>query len=277
MKQQLPLILQFLEKKINLNFFGYRLSVVENRVCKRLEETQSASYAEYLDFLEKNPDETHELLDALTINVSRFFRNTWSFEVIDHQILPAILLKKMEQKNSSLRIWSAGCSHGEEAYSIAILLQELMAKQNYKIDLDIFATDIDQKAIQAAQTGKYPLESVEDVKYGLLKKHFVMNEMSFQLKPEIKELVAFSFFNLLDKKSYAPPESVFANFDIVLCRNVLIYLEQEPQDIVFEKLYRSLAENGFLVLGEFEIPPIKYQKYFKKVNECCHIYQKQQL
>ena len=107
-----------------------------------------------------------------------------------------------------------------------------------------------------------------------LRKYFTIEGESFRLIPEIKELVTFSLYDMLEKKTYVPPESVFGSFDMVLCRNVLIYFNAEYQGIIFDKLYRSLARNAFLVLGKAEIPSIKYQRYFKRVTEYCHIYQK---
>jgi chemotaxis protein methyltransferase CheR len=151
---------------------------------------------------------------------------------------------------------------------------ELIKKEELKLNLNIFATDIDESALKKAQEGAYTFESIKNVKYRLLKKHFTIKDESYLLNPEIKELVKFSFYDMLDKKTYVPPESVFGNFDLVLCRNVLIYFQTEHQEIIFDKLVRSLAVNGHLVLGEAEMLPLKYQRCFQKENEYCHIYRK---
>ena len=229
---------------------------------------------DYLHYLKENSDELDHLIDALTINVSRFFRDTLTFEYIADRILPAIFHEKKKAADGSIRVWSAGCAKGEEPFSIAILIQELLDKEGLKSKTSIFATDIDSKILEKAQKEAYPFDSIKSMKYRLLKKYFTSEGEAFQLMPIIRNLVSFSVYDILDKKSYAPPDSIFGGFDMVFCRNVLIYFDTEHQDKIFEKLYRSLTQNGYLILGEAEIPSTKYQRRFRKVNECCHIYQK---
>jgi len=274
MNNDLKRILSYLNEKRGFDFSGYRTSMVERRVKQRFPSTKCRKYNDYLLCLKENHDELDNLLDVLTINVSRFFRDTLAFEYITDRVLPAIIHQKKGMIDRSLRIWSAGCSMGEEPYSIAIMINEIFEKEGLKLDINIFATDIDGKILNKAQKAVYPFESIKNVKYRLLKKYFTAKGKSFQLIPKIRDWVSFSAYDLLDKKSYAPPESIFGSFDMVLCRNVLIYFNMAYQDLIFDKLYRSLAKNGYLVLGEAEIPSIKYQRRFKKVNECCHIYQK---
>lgn len=274
MNNDLKRILNYLNEKRGFDFSGYRPSMIERRVRQRFPFTKCKNYNNYFHFLQENPDELDNLIDVLTINVSRFFRDTLTFEYIADRVLPAIIHQKEGGIDRSLRIWSAGCSMGEEPYSIAILINEYFEREALKLDINIFATDIDGKILKKAQKAAYPYESVKSAKYRFLKKYFAFKGESFQLKPEIKDLVSFSVYDILDKKSYAPPESVFGSFDMVLCRNVLIYFDAEHQDQIFDKLYRSMAKNGYLVLGEAEIPSTNYQGRFKKVIECCHIYQK---
>lgn len=274
MNQELEKILSYLNEKRGFDFSGYRPPMIERRVGKRLLAVKSANFREYLSYLEEHPEELNSLIDVLTINVSRFFRETLTFEYIAARVLPAIVLRKAGSLDHSLRVWSAGCSTGDEPYSLAILINELMKKEDLKLDLNIFATDIDEGALKKAQEGKYSFEFIENVKYGFLKKYFTIEDDSYLLNPEIKELVKFSLYDILDKKTYAPPESVFGNFDLILCRNLLIYFQTEHQEIIFDKLFRALTVNGYLVLGETETLPPKYQRYFKKENEYCRIYRK---
>jgi len=274
MNREIKKILDRLNEKRGFDFSGYRYAMLERRIGKRLTETRCDNYAEYTDYLKSDPHELDHLLDALTINVSRFFRDTLTFEFISNQVLTAIISGKIETNDHSLRVWSAGCSTGEEPYGIAILLNELLEKEDSTIKLHIFATDIDEGAIEKARQALYPPESIKNVTYGILKKYFVTDGESFRLISSVKEAVTFSIYDMMDKGTYAPPESIFGHFDMVLCRNLLIYFQVEYQDIIFDKLYRSLAKDGYLVLGEAEIPTIKFKKYFRKVNECCHIYKK---
>jgi len=274
MDNDLKSILNYLNEKRGFDFSGYRISMVDRRVQQRFPSVKCESYNDYLNYLHENPDELDNLLDVLTINVSRFFRDTLTFEYIADRVLPAIVYERKKAADHSMRVWSAGCAKGEEAYSIAILIHELFEKEALKTDISIFATDIDSKILKKARKAAYPFESIKSVKYRLLKKYFTSQGETFQLIPAIRNLVSFSIYDILDKKSYAPPESVFGSFDMVLCRNVLIYFDTEHQDQIFDRLYRSMAKNGYLVLGEAEIPPTNYQGRFRKVNECCHIYQK---
>jgi len=271
---ELRQILNYLNKKRSFDAFGFRIAMLERRVRLRLVSTNCKNYTDYFLYLQNNSAELDHLINTLTINVSRFFRNTLTFEYIADQILPDMVHQKTKTKDQFLRIWSAGCAMGEEPYSVAILINELLKKKPNKLMVNIFATDIDAKILTKAQEATYQFESIGNVKYRLLKKYFSLQEESFQLTPEIRDRVSFSFYDMLDKNSYAPPESIFGAFDMVFCRNVLIYFDIEHQELIYEKLYRALAENGYLILGKSEIPTLKYKKHFKKVVNRRHIYQK---
>ena len=274
MNRDLKLVLNYLNKERGFDFSGYRSSMVERRMGKRLTPTKCADVPEYLQYLKQHPHELDNLVDVLTINVSRFFRNTLAFDYIADKILPAIVFDKKSGRDPSLRIWSAGCATGEEPYSIGILIQELERKERLNLRVNIFATDIDEKVLKKAKKAVYPYASIKSIKYRLLKRYFEDQGKRFQLIPKIQKMVTFSFFDILDKRSYAPPESVFGGFDMIFCKNVLIYFSQEYQERIFDKLHRSLAKGGYLVLGRAEIPPGKYRNRFRKVSDCCPIYQK---
>ena len=274
MDKDLKRVLNYLNKERGFDFSGYRSSMVERRMGQRLAPTKCADVPEYLEYLKKHPHELDNLVDVLTINVSRFFRNTLAFDYIADKILPAIVFDKKNGRDPSLRIWSAGCATGEEPYSIAILIQELKKKEKLNLVANIFATDIDEKALKMAKKAVYPYASITGIKYRLLKRYFQEKGERFHLIPRAQKMVAFSAFDMLDKTSYAPPESVFGGFDMIFCKNVLIYFSQEYQERIFDKLHRSLAKGGYLVLGSAEIPTGKYRNRFRKVSDCCPIYQK---
>jgi chemotaxis protein methyltransferase CheR len=273
MVKDLNLILNYLNENRGFDFSGYRPTMLERRAGQRFSSTKCETVQEYLHYLKENPDELDNLIDVLTINVSSFFRDTLSFEYIADKILPAIVHKKKETGDRSLRIWSSGCAMGEEPYSIAIMIHEFLEKEGLDFTVNIFATDIDKKVLKKAQKATYRSESIHNVKYRLLKKYFTSQGERFQLIPSIRDKVSFSVYDILAKTGYAPPESVFGDFDIVCCRNLLIYFDAEHQDLIFDKLYRSLSKHGYLVLGEVEAPSAKHMRCFKKVSECCHIYQ----
>ncbi len=274
MEKTLKPILNHLNKERVFDFSGYRPSMLERRIGKRLTPTKCVDFPEYLKYLKKHPEELDELVDVLTINVSRFFRNTLAFEYIADRILPAIVSEKKGSLGHSLRVWSAGCATGEEPYSIAILIRELQRKEKLDLTINIFATDIDERALKRARRALYPYESIKGMKYRLLKRYFEAKRKSFQLTPNIQGMVDFSAFDMINKKGYAPPESVFGNFDMIFCKNVLIYFPEKYQDRIFDKLYRALAKGGYLVLGRAEVPTREYQNRFRKVSASCPIYQK---
>ncbi|MBF0099652.1 MAG: protein-glutamate O-methyltransferase CheR [Desulfobacterales bacterium] len=267
-------ILIFLNENRGFEFSGYRESMLQRRIKIRISAINCATYTEYLMVLKENPEELNHLIDTLTINVSRFFRNTLTFEYIADIMLPLIIASKNHSNNEGIRIWCAGCATGEEPYSIAILINELFRKEHFHIPVYIFATDINANVITKAKLGVYPFESIKNMKYRLVDRYFTKIKDGFELVPEIKIMVHFSIYDMLSKKTYVPSESVYGHFDLVLCRNVLIYFNAIQQQLIFEKLYRSLSQKSYLILGEAESPPNQYQGFFKKLTELSHIYQK---
>lgn len=272
--RRLKPILDYLMDKRGFDFSGYHQPMIERRIRQRLDATNCSDFSGYLSCLQENPDELNHLLDVITINVSRFFRDTLTFELIADRILPAIIQEKGKVQDHSLRVWSAGCAKGEEPYSLAILIHELLMKEDVVMNLHIFATDIDSWAISDAEKAVYSLASVENIKHRLLMKYFKPEGNSFRLIPEIMDLVNFSQYDMLDKKHGVPQESVFGNFDLVLCRNLLIYFNTEYQESIFARLYHSLAKNSYLILGEAEAPTIKYRHNFSRVFDFSPIYRK---
>ena len=267
-------ILDYLLEKRGFDFSGYHPAMLERRIGQRLAATSSKDFGDYLCCLQRNAPELDRLLDVLTINVSRFFRDTLTFELIADRILPAMVRDKIQARDHSLRVWSAGCARGEEPYSLAIIIHELLRKEEVAMNLHLFATDIDGGALVDAGGALYPLSSVENIKHRLLTKYFTPDGISFRLMPEIKERVTFSLYDMLDKKHGVPPESVFGNFDLVVCRNLLIYFNTEYQETIFEKLYHSLANHGYLILGEAEAPTMTYRRHFSRVLDFSPIYRK---
>lgn len=267
-------ILDYLQKQKGFDFSGYRRSMLERRINKRLLATETGNINEYFQFLINNQREGDELIDALTINVSQFFRNPLVFEFISNKLIPWLIMEKLKKKEKYLRIWSAGCATGEEPYSLAIIFKEFLEKENLELDLRIFATDIDKKSLKSAKEGVYNFESMKEVKYGLLSKYFIQENSSFKIIPKIKNMVNFSFYDLLEQNSYAPSESIFGNFDLIFCRNVLIYFNLEYQDKIFEKLHYSLTPSGYLILGEAEMISKRYERYFTRLSEFVKVFQK---
>ncbi len=267
-------ILDYLLEERGFDFSGYHPAMLERRIGRRLTATACKDFTEYLNCLQQNAVELDHLTDVITINVSRFFRDTLTFELIADRILPAMIREKTQAGDHSLRVWSAGCAKGEEPYSLAILIHELLRKEEATMNLHLFATDIDSGALTEAEKALYSASSVENVKYQYLTKYFLPEGPSFRLVPEIKKRVTFALYDILDKKRSVPPESVFGNFDLVLCRNLLIYFDIEYQNTIFEKLYHALAKQGYLILGKAEAPSMTYRHNLSRVFDLSPIYRK---
>lgn len=267
-------ILKLLQEQRSLDFLGYRDSMVQRRISKRQLALNYKDEDDYLFYLTENPSELDHLIDVLTINVSEFFRDPLTFEYLYAQILPQIVDNKLKEGLSNIRVWSAGCAKGEEAYSLAILFQDYIHEEKLDFDARIFATDIDRKAIRIAKEGIYKDKSILNLKNHQMDKYFLKKEGDFYMNEEIRKKVYFSFHDLLNKSQLAPPDSIYGGFDLILCRNVLIYFGIDYQKRIFEKLYRNLKPNGFLVLGDSEVLQNDFKSGFRRLNNCCKIFQK---
>jgi chemotaxis protein methyltransferase CheR len=193
------------------------------------------------------------------------------FEIISQSLLPKLINKK----DCELRIWSAGCSAGEEAYSIAILIdQALKLRRDAEIHPMIFGTDIDENVLKKAKEGIYTRESLKNTKLGIIDKYFTGNKERYNLSNGIKSMVDFSINDLLSDKTVSPEASVFGSFDMILCRNVQIYFSSKHQKKVIQKLYQSLAKGGYLILGDSEMLPSDFKSKFKTIDPRNKIYQK---
>ena len=235
-----------------LDLSAYHRSMLLRRLAARMGKLGISDAAAYVRRLETDPAECGRLVDSVGVNVSSFFRNPLVFEIIRERILPEILERKRRKPSREIRVWSAGCGAGEEAYSMAILIHNAIKGEVSQWAPCIFATDIDHEALTAANRGAYPRESFETTKLGILDGYFTPTETGFEVRPFIRRMVRFSRHDLTSPKGAAPPESVFGTFDLVLCRNVLIYFSPEVQVRVLDKLAGSMARGGYLVLGESE-------------------------
>ena len=273
MKPAVNHIVNFLKESRNLDFTGNRESMLERRIMKRFSPSSSKSLEDYYEYLKTHPAELDSLIDVLTIGVSWFFRDSLSFEFLS-KIIDEIINKKVENGDKCIRVWSTGCSSGQEPYSVAMIINDILLKEQAEFKQHIFATDIDRNALLAAKKGRYTGDDVKNVKQGQYSAYFSSIGDKHVLDPAIKKRVSFSFHDLLDKNMISPPDSVFGDFDLILCRNVLIYYNDNYQKLIFNKLFRSLRKGGYLVLGETETPLGEFKDSFVRVNTDSKIYRK---
>lgn len=241
-EENLNRIFVILREKTKVDFTYYKPSTIVRRIERRMTINQIKYISDYVNFLETYPGESMSLYRELLIGVTSFFRNPEVFNKFYEEWLPEIVRKK---QNGEVRIWIAGCSTGEEAYTIAVLVRECIEKLNIHPDVKIFATDLDRDAILSASNGLYPESIAADLTPKLLSKYFYRKDDSFQVSRKIREMVVFAHHNLVKD----PP---FTNIDIISCRNLLIYLQPILQHKALEMFNFSLNENGILILGTSE-------------------------
>lgn len=226
------------------------------------------SYHDYCTFLDNNPDEYSSLLDGITINVTEFFRDTPTFNVFKCEVLPQLLSEKKKRNSAILRIWSAGCSIGEEPYTIGIILQEELGAALNKYIVSIHATDIDEKALSTARTGVYEPLALKNINPSLKSKYFnSVDNGKYRIKDELKHLVRFQQHDLFSDKK-------FSHFDVIFCRNVMIYFGKDFQNRLLLDFYTALNIGGYLILGRTETMPREARELFECVNTRERIYRK---
>jgi len=222
--------------------------LVERRLSRRLAQHRLKSFEEYYHFLRydrKREEELTMLVDNLTTNETYFFRESSQLKAFSDEILPELRQTLADRK--VLRIWSAGCSTGEEPYTIAMLLFE---NGDWWRDwqVEILGSDINQRVLHTARKGVYKKNSHRATSPEMLKKYFVEEKGDYRIVDKVKELVSFSSLNLLDPHK----TSLISNMDIIFCRNVIIYFDKEAKKKVMESFYQKLREGGYLLLGHSE-------------------------
>jgi len=217
---------------------------------KRFAECVINSETDYIKYLADNITELPKLMSSLSITYTMFFRNPLTFAYLEQSILPRLIEELSE--NSELRIWSAGCSSGQEAYSIAMLIDNINAKKQKSLRYRIIATDISEFALASANKGEYTEEEVQNIRLKDIKTHFKKTGDMYTICDKLKKHTLFSNFDLLDPRVAFPSESIFGNFDLVICSNMLFYYKPEKQQFILEKLYNSMSGQGYLVTGETE-------------------------
>ncbi|MCB4791171.1 MAG: protein-glutamate O-methyltransferase CheR [Elusimicrobia bacterium] len=265
-------LLDLIHKRLSINCRQYNEAYIKRRINARISanDLELDNYNAYIKILEKNPEELRYLFDALTINVTKFFRDIKIWKYIQNNVLPIIIREKNTSYNKSISVWSCGCSSGEEPYSIAVLLSELYEKHNYKIY--ITATDIDETSLLKARNGIYSTESMTEIPKEYINKYFtkIENIGLYKINDKIKNQVIF-------KRKDVFGGEVFCNtFDIVLCRNMLIYFNAQAKEKLVNIFHKSLVENGWLIIGESEIlfeRHLKNKLYFYDEKE--RIYRKE--
>ena len=255
-------IFELLVKETGVDFSHYKLPTIKRRIIHKMKQYGIETIPEYVELLEKKNNEIEILYTDLLINVTSFFREQEAFKFLKSSVLQKILQSKNDDE--SLRIWVPACSTGQEAYSIAILIAEIQQETANKIPVQIFATDLSEKAITVARAGNYQEREVTAVPKKCLNRYFTKSDGKYQVIKEIREMCTFAPHNIL----HDPP---FSRMDLVSCCNLLIYFDATAQKKVFSSLHFALKNTGYLMLGKSETIGLS-SSLFTLINDDFKIY-----
>lgn len=254
-------ILKLLQVHSGNDFAGYKRATVLRRLSRRMQINQVSSLKDYLALLTDNEPELQALFEDLLITVTRFFRDPDCWKALDREAITKIVTQG--RANDPIRIWTAGCATGEEAYSVAMLVSDCLRREKVSRDLTVFATDVDEKAINVARHGRYPAGIIADVTAARLKRYFHTEDDNYVVSEAIRDRVIFAVHNLFQD----PP---FRHLDLIICRNLLIYvnapLQRQAQQVFRYALRQS---HGYLFTGPAEVAN---REWFETLDQKCRIY-----
>lgn len=236
-------LLSYLRQTHQVDLTGYKRPCLLRRTLVRMQQVGVEHYQAYLEYLQQNPNEVEHLLNTIYINYTYFFRDRPVWDYLVNQVVPQIIASKIPQE--PIRVWSAGCATGEETYSLALLLIAALGIEQFQKRVQIYGTDVDREAIQQARRGHYPAYQVEPMPPALKEQYFERRKNGYRWRQEFSPSIQFQRHNLIQD----PP---LPGIDLLVCRNVLMYLTEKTQVQILERFYSSLEQNGFLLLGQAE-------------------------
>ncbi len=259
--------------------YGKDLSVfapafLRKSILRRVRETQSIGMAGYVELLLSGEQEVDALVDSMYISYSLFFRNSLDVSFLEQFVLPDLIRIKERNNSPSIRIWSVGCAQGEEAYTLAMLVDNVACNLNVNVKAMVFGTDISAGAVEKSCAGQYERAAMSNVKLSYLDRYFKEEKSQFTVVKEIRDRVHFTQRNIIDPGYTSPPEAIFADFDLVSCCNLFIYYHKDTQLNILEKLYHSMNRDGFLIVGESERLIAEKSGKFRQLNPISNIFTK---
>jgi chemotaxis protein methyltransferase CheR len=251
-----------IKESAGLNCSGYRDEYLKRRFEIRLRTTDSNTYARYVIYLKKHPEEFTQLLNDLTINYTTFFRDTDVYDYLEKKLLPKLFLSK-----NPVKIWSAGCASGEEPYSLAILVHKVFGRRLANHPVSIIASDIDKDALGKAQRGLYQARQLSTLSPLMIEQFFDKQDDGFAVKGFVRDLIRFEQFDLMSKPLHP-------NLDLILCRNVMIYFSKEGQQHIHMNFFHALRDGGYMITGKSEILSGEPATAFTALDYITRVYQK---
>ena len=267
-ERELKKFLDSVKRIKGVDLSSYRKSFLLRRTKIRMAIRNIKNLTEYFYLIKKDPQEWRYFLDNLNINVSEFFRDPEVYFQFQKVCIPELIKRKEEKKQKIIRCWSCGCSCGEEPYSLAIVFKEALREKINNFILSIWATDIDEEALEIAKKGEYTLNSLKRLNEYFLKNYFIkISDSLYRVKDEIKKMVIFKKHNILTQRP-------LKNMDVIFFRNLRIYFDPlKAKDILLE-IYKSLKKDGYLILGKVETIDFSLRKLFTPVDIANKIFKK---
>jgi len=263
-ESDLEKVISFTKQHYGIDLSCYRQNFIYRHIRNRMQDTGCVNSFEYICRMKEDEEEFKRFLETLSINVTHFFRDAEVFKAFGRVAIPELVKHKMAGELNCIRIWSAACASGQEAYSLAILFHELLGDKS--IAFKITGTDIDEQALKRAETGVYEERDFREMDKNLLDKYFTIDyNKKYRINDDIRQYVRFEKNNLIT-------DEPLRHIDVIFCRNVLIYFNRAQQDIIFSKLYTALNRIGFLVIAKVET--IWENNKFESVDTFSKIYRK---
>jgi two-component system, chemotaxis family, CheB/CheR fusion protein len=240
----LEALLDFIKETRGFDFTGYKRSTIQRRIAKRMATVQTERYDDYLDYLELHGDEFAELFNTLLINTTGFFRDPPTWEYLASDVAPQLLAAR--QNDAPIRVWCAGCASGEESYTVAMVLARVMGDARFRDRVKIYATDVDEEALDLARHGAYLPRQIEDVPAEALERFFERSDQRYVFRKDLRRCVIFGRNDLVQ-------DAPISRIDLLVCRNTLMYFTAETQSQVLRRFHFALDDDGYLLLGKSEM------------------------
>jgi two-component system, chemotaxis family, CheB/CheR fusion protein len=237
-------LLIFIRDARGFDFTGYKRSSLARRIRKRMHEVGATDYVDYRDLLESSAEEFGHLFNTILINVTGFFRDAETWTYLQREVMPELLA--MSDPGREIRVWSAGCATGEEAYSLAIAFAEALGIDETAKRVKIYGTDVDDDALRDARVGVYTSKHLESMPPELRDKYFEQSGSQFAFRPDLRRRVIFGRHDITR-------DAPISRLDLLVCRNTLMYFNVETQAQVIDRFHFALREGGYLFLGKAEM------------------------
>ncbi|WP_327139541.1 CheR family methyltransferase [Nocardia sp. NBC_01327] len=242
--QELEDLLGFIRDARGFDFTGYKRSTLSRRIRKRMGEVAALTYPDYRDRLEADADEFRTLFNTILINVTAMFRDPDAWTLLQREVVPEVIASVAPE--SEIRVWSAGCSSGEEAYSLVMMFAEVLGIEECMNRVKVYATDVDEEALREARAGLYPAKSLEALSPEFREKYFEPSGAQFVFRPDLRRRVIFGRHDITQ-------DAPISRLDLLVCRNTLMYFNVEAQGLIIDRFHFALREVGYLFLGKAEM------------------------